>query len=383
MRIRISMLMAAMLVLAACQGERSTVTGQYGTAVVTGQVVMADGSSPAGVSVTLRGSGISTVLRADGQFAFAGAPAAGELAFERAADGISALMTVEADSAPLVVELSKNSAKKSSSKRRSGRGGSGSGVKITEFEGVISSVSAEGIVLFTSKQVDQAIAIDAATIIRKGKQTLTAADLLAAMRVHVKARQVDTGYVATIVVVQNDGSGDDDGGDEGEEHEGREYEGTVVSVAAGQLVILDSHRAEVTFVLDASTDIRKGNTVIAPDAIQAGWRVHVKATSSADGATKTATRVIVQNTNGGGDGDDDDDGENEVKVSGTIASIDGTSLSVATGSGTVTVQTGASTKIERHGRAILLTDLAAGDRVKAEGTRVDAATILATKIEVK
>jgi hypothetical protein len=368
------LLMAAVLVLAACQGERATVTGQYGAAMMTGQVVMADGSSPAGVSVTLRGSGITTVLRTDGQFAFAGTPEEGELSFERAADGISALLRVEPGSGPMVVELSKSGASKKSSKRRSGRGGSGSGVKVTEFEGVISSVSETGIVLFTSKQVDQAIAFDAATSIRKGKTALTPADLTPAMRVHVKAKPVDTAYVATLVIVQDDGSGDDDDGED-DQPEGREYEGIVLTAAEGQLVIRDSHRDEVTFVLDAATDIRKGNTPVAAADIQPGWRVHVKATRSADGAVNTATRVIVQNTNGGSDDD--------VKLSGRVASVAGTALTVETGRGTVTVQTDASTRIERRGSAILLTDLVAGEKVKVEGTRIDATTILATEIEAK
>jgi hypothetical protein len=375
MRLRVTMLIAAVLVLAACQGERESVTGQYGAAVMTGQVVMADGSSPAGVSVTLRGTSISTVLRPDGQFSFAGAPEAGELSFDRAADGISALLRVEPSSGPLVVELSKNSARKSSSKRRSGRSGSGSGIKVTEFEGVISSATPAGIVLFTSKQAEQTIAFDIATIIRKGKTSLTPADLAAAMRVHVKAKQVDGAYVATLVIVQNDGSGDDDGEGDDDQTEGREYEGIVLTAAEGQLVIRDSHRGEVTFVLEAATDIRKGNTPVAASAIQPGWRVHVKATTSADGATKTATRVIVQNTNGGS--------EERVKVSGRLVSIAGTALTVETGRGTVTVQTDASTTIERRGSAILLTDLAAGDKVKTEGTRVDASTILARRIEAK
>jgi hypothetical protein len=374
MRFKAWTLMAAVLVLAACQGERATVTGQYGTAMMTGQVVMSDGSSPAGVSVTLRGSGITTVLRTDGQFAFAGAPEAGELSFERAADGISALLRVEPGSGPMVVELSKSGASSRSSKRRSGRGGSGSGVKVTQFEGVISSVSPAGMVLFTSKQVDQAIAFDAATSIRKGKTALTPADLAAGMRVHVKAKQVDAAYVATLVILQNDGSGDDDDGDD-DQAEGREYEGIVLTAAEGQLVIRDSHRNDVTFVLDAATDIRKGNTPVAASAIQPGWRVHVKATTSADGAVNTATRVIVQNTNGGSD--------DEVKVSGRVATISGTTLTVDTGRGTVTVQTGAATTIERRGSAILLTELTAGEKVKVEGTRVDATTVLAAKIEAK
>jgi hypothetical protein len=41
--------------------------------------------------------------------------------------------------------------------------------------------------------------------------------------------------------------------------------------------------------------IRKGNTPVAPEGIQAGWRVHVKATADAAGSN-TATRVTVQST---------------------------------------------------------------------------------------
>jgi hypothetical protein len=254
MRLKVTMLMAAVLVLAACQGERESVTGQYGAAVMTGQVVMADGSSPAGVSVTLRGTSISTVLGADGQFAFAGAPEAGELSFERAADGISALLRIEPAAGRMVVELSKNSAKKSSSKRRSGRGGSGSGIKVTQFEGVISSATAAGIVLFTSKQVDQAISFDLATIIRKGKTTLTPADLVAAMRVHVKAKQVDGAYVATLVIVQNDGSGEDDDSDDDQEK--AKVSGRVVSVA-GTALTVETGRGTVTVQTDATTTIQR------------------------------------------------------------------------------------------------------------------------------
>ena len=43
----------------------------------------------------------------------------------------------------------------------------------------------------------------------------------------------------------------------------------------------------------------------------------------------------------------------------------------------------AATRIERRGSAIVLTDLTVGEKVKAEGTCIDAMTILATEIEAK
>jgi hypothetical protein len=55
----------------------------YGDQVVAGQVVMAsemDNSSPAGVEVSVVGTGMSAILAADGRFTFAGVPANAELA---------------------------------------------------------------------------------------------------------------------------------------------------------------------------------------------------------------------------------------------------------------------------------------------------------------
>jgi hypothetical protein len=67
----------------------------------------------------------------------------------------------------------------------------------------------------------------------------------------------------------------------------------VRSASATELVIVDSHRQEVTFVLTAETVIRKGNTPMAAADLQEDDRVHVRADTAADG-TKTALLVIVQ-----------------------------------------------------------------------------------------
>lgn len=379
MRIRLAVVMMVVAALAACQrGERATVTGGYGASVVSGVVVMGDGGTPAGVRVTIAGTGLAAVLEADGRFAFAEAPEQAELQFNRAADGISASLQVSAAAGPVVVELSKSGAKKGS-KRRS----SGGGNPVSQFEGVVRSATATEVVVFTSKKVEQAIALAPETAIRRGKTVLTAADLTADTRVHVKAVKTATGFTAISIVVQG-------GGDPDDAPAKREYEGLVVSSAAAQLVIIDSKGVAQTFLLDAATVIRKGNTAVLATAIQPGWRVHVKATTNADG-TLTATRVTVQNT-GGDDDDDDDDGDDdgdddddkgEVKLSGRIAAVAATSITVQTDAGVVTVQTDASTKIEKHGDDVALSALAAGDKVKVEGTRVDATTVLAKEIEVK
>ena len=364
MRIKVAVVMMVLMALAACQrGERATVTGGYGMSVVSGVVVMEDGGTPAGVNVTIAGTGMAAVLAADGEFAFAGAPEQAELLFNRAADGIQASLQVSAAAGPVVVELAKSGAKKSGKRRSSGRGS-----PATQFEGLVRSASATEVVVFTSKKVEQAIAIVPETVIRRGNTVLTPADLTVDTRVHVKALKTDTGYTALSIVVQ--------GGDEPDDSpEGREYEGLVVSATAEQLVIVDSKGVQQTFVLNAATVIRKGNTPVLATAIQPGWRVHVKAATAADGI-KTATRVTIQKTHGGGDDD-------EVKLSGRVTAVAATSLTVQTDDGVVTVQTDASTRIEKNGDDVALSAIVAGDKVKVEGTRVDAATVLAREIEVK
>ncbi|HYO79279.1 MAG TPA: DUF5666 domain-containing protein, partial [Thermoanaerobaculia bacterium] len=342
-KFRLAVVVMMALALVGCQGEQATVTGGYGASVVTGQVIMVDGSSPAGVTVTLGGTGMSKVVAADGQFAFAAAPEGAELQFTRATDGIAASMKLDAKATHVVVELANSSARKSSKRR-----GSGSGGTAVEIEGVVRSASATQVVVFTSKGVEQTIAIAADTIIRKGNTVLTAADLVADTRVHVKARKTDTGFSAVAIIVQGSGSDDDDA------PEGREYEGTVVSATAGQLVLIDAKGVQQTFVLNAATEIRKGNTPVLATELQAGSRVHVKATTAADG-TKTATRVIVQKTNG------IDDGGAKVKLTGKVTAVAAGSLTVQAGGASVTVQTDASTVIRKKKADVALTAIVAGD----------------------
>ncbi|MDQ3282911.1 MAG: DUF5666 domain-containing protein, partial [Acidobacteriota bacterium] len=361
------MMIAALLALVSCQGRENAddVTSTYGGAVLRGQVVMTDGSSPADVTVTVRGTGLRTILEADGVFAFAGAPQDARLDFDRASDGVAASLRVASGSGALVVELDKTAAK--TGKRRGA--GSASGVKAIEIEGLVRSASATKIVVFSSKGVEETIAIAAGTVIRKGKTTIAAADLAVDTRVHVKASRGDAGLSAILVLVQND---EED--EEKEKAAAREFEGTVVSVTATQLVLTDSRAGEVTFVLNASTVIRKGSAPIAATDIKPGMRVHVKATASADGATKTATLVLVQETRSG---------EDEVRLSGTITAIGGTTLTVKTETSSVTVQTDASTRIEKAGKPATLAGLNSGDRVKVEGKKSGENSVLATQIEVR
>lgn len=281
---------AAILILGACHNEQATMTAPYGSGVITGQVVMTESVSATGVEVSVRGTGMSTRLGADGQFTFAGVPEGAALDFQRAADGIQVTLQLEKASGHVVVELSQNAARKSGRRRAAGKTPA-----LREFEGLVVSSSATQLVMTDSKQQEQTFVVNATTDIRKGNTPVAAADIQAGWRVHVKASVADDGTKTAVRVIVQKTKGDDDDDDDDDGPQVRQYEGLVVSASATELVIDDSKRTRQTFVLNAQTEIRKGNTAVPATELQAGWRVHVKATGADDG-TKTAVRVTVQNT---------------------------------------------------------------------------------------
>jgi hypothetical protein len=364
MRVRqVLVLATVMMALGACQSERrADVTGSYGSAVLAGKVVL-DGidGTPEGVVVSVRDTGMATTLTADGRFAFAGVPENAILDFRRA-DGIDASLAVNGSKGSITVELGRSGASK-------GKGRGNNTKDKREFEGVIRAASAEEITLFTSHQEEVVIGLTAETVIRRGNETLTPADLQPDMRVHVRARRGSEGtFTAQLIIVQNDGD-DDDGEDDPPAL--RQFEGTIVTASATELVVFTSHKVEVTFALTAETVIRKGNTPVAPAGLLPGQRVHIKATV-ADGGAATAVEVIVQNTRA-----------SQVSVSGTVISVSGSDILVGTEDGEVTVQTDASTRIRKKGKTIGVGDLVAGDPISAKGTRVSDSVILATEVEVR
>ncbi len=286
----ILLMLVAAFALMGCNGRGETsITSSYGSSMISGQVVVAGvaNTSPAGVEVSVRGTGMTAMLAADGQFAFANSPKDAVLDFRRAADGIEASVRVDASAgSAITIELGQATATaRKSSRRRPSRPG---GEKVFEFEGVIRTAAAGSIVVSTSHKEEVTIGLTAETIIRKGQTTVAAADLVPDTRVHVKARLVNDAYSAILVIVQNEGGEDD------APPAVKEYEGTVLSASATELTIRTSHKEEVKFTITDATEIRHGSATFNLAQILMGTIVHVKATTNADG-TKTATLIIVQN----------------------------------------------------------------------------------------
>jgi hypothetical protein len=91
-----------------CNGRgESTITGGYGSSMISGEVHLSgvSNTNPEGVQVSVRGTGMTAILGADGQFAFANIPEGAVLDFSRASDSIDASLALEVTSGFVTVEL--------------------------------------------------------------------------------------------------------------------------------------------------------------------------------------------------------------------------------------------------------------------------------------
>ncbi len=364
---RIAIIITVVLVLGGCRNHERSITGAYGNAVVTGQVTMAAdvaNGSPAGVEITVGGTGMRAVLGADGRFTFAGVPENATLHLRRAADGIDT--TTSAVAGFNAIELSRTTV-------TSGRHRSVS--PAIEIEGTLSSVATDSIVVTTESKGSFTAALTSSTIIRKGQTTVAPADLKVGDQVHVKATFKDNTYTAVEVIVQ---TGDNPGSGNGTQTN-VEIEGTLTSAAADSIVVATQSHGNFTVALTSTTIIRKGQTTVAPADLKVGDRVHVKATLK--DSTYTATEVIVQNEGGdSGSGD----GAQAVTANGIVKSTGASDMVVHRENGQdVTVQVDAQTVISKYGQTIAFSDIKTGDQVECLGTAVDAQTILARQIEVQ
>jgi hypothetical protein len=362
------MMLIVVVAVTACRRDEHSVTGSYGSSIVTGQVTMASSianGSPAGVQVTVAGTGMTTILGADGRFAFSGVPEDAKLHFTRA-DGIDAVMALN-HSGTVSVELAANTASTSGGGRRRAVGSAPQ----LEIEGPIKTASATSLVVTAARtKQDVTVALTSTTVIRKGDVTVAAADLKAGDQVHVRATVVNNTATATLVIVQQPETekGDDNGANVVTAN------GIVASVAADAMVVHRANGSDVNVKVGSTTDIKKHGVAIPFSSIKAGDHVEVRGTK-VDDKTVQAVQIEVEDAPGTVP---DDHNNGAAEVSGSVTAVTAASLTV----GGTTVKVDSHTVIRKNGQTISLGGVKVGDRVEAKGTRVDATTILASTIEV-
>jgi hypothetical protein len=275
MRLKILMVVVVAM-LAGCRGhEQSTLTGSYGNNVVSGQAFMAPGSdsaTPAGVQVTVSGTGMTATLGADGRFTFAGVPDNAELHFVRAADNVDLRLAI-GGSANLKVQLES-------------RGGANR--RAQQVEGTVVKASATSITIHSSHGTDVDLAIVKSTLVRKGRTTIDPATIAAGTRVHAKAQMVDTTNTAIEIIVQDDETNSGD-------HGGTTMtaNGKVTDAGASSLKVDSEDHGSVTVNVDAHTIIRKQGTTIGLADIKVGDFVNTMGTR-VDDHTLLARQIEVR-----------------------------------------------------------------------------------------
>ena len=355
----------AVMLFVACRGHEQSVAGTYGMSAVSGQVVMAGGGSPAGVSVTVRGTGQTLVLAEDGRFSFTAVPEDVQLIFTRA-DGVHATYSARSTAGPVVVELNGSSA----TAQAHGRSRSAPSSPNSEFEGLVKSASATQLVLTDSHRGDVTITLDANTAIRKGQTPVAATDLKAGDRVHVRAaQQADKSYLASLVIVQQT--------ENENENEPAEFEGIVKAISADSLT-LTMPSGDVVLTVNSST-------TFTPAAPVVGDRVHVRAQKTGDALVALSVRVQGSGDDGGDDqGDDHGQHGTTMTANGAVTATGSGQITVASQDhGSVTVKIDAHTIIKGEGKSLTAGDIKTGDFVNTRGTRIDDHSLLAEQIEVR
>ena len=289
MRTRVSfVVVAAVFVLAGCQGHEA-ITGGYGSTGVSGVVSMAAGmtnSSPQGVRVGVSGTGMSAVLGPDGRFSFFGAPENATLTFSR--DDVNASIKAEG-SGPMQIELNSNHA-------NLGRHRVVPSGPLMQIEGLITAIGTTDITVHDSHNQDVKVTITTDTAIYKGNQKLQLSDLKVGDRVHVQAKVSGDATNAVVVILQNP---DDDSGDDNNNSGSQTMtaNGTVKSVGTGELTVTTVPKGDVVVKVDGTTIIRKQGATITLADIHTGDQVNTMGTRI-DDHTLQAKQIEVRGVSG-------------------------------------------------------------------------------------
>lgn len=369
--IRLGLAAMALVALVACEQE-VPFTGSFGDGLVSGQVFLGgdlEGSSPAGIQASIPGTGMELVLAADGRFLFSGVPEDAEIRFSRSSDGISASYQLGRADGELYLEVTRNSARRSRARPVTARA--------TQLEGLILEVSDTSISVNAAGKGSTVAVIDADTVIRKGNQPLTPADLSVGDRVHIVAQPEGDTFIAKIITLQMDL----DGSEERERQE-IELEGLILTASETEIQVDAAGRGPTVVAITPETLIRKGHRLMTPDELEEGWRVHVKASQGEDGLE--ARLIIVQNMNGNGGGEEGGEEESpEVQLEGKIVSISATAIVVdAAGMGETEAAINGDTVIRKGNTSLTVGDLHEGDRVHVKATR-EGESLIAREIKLQ
>jgi hypothetical protein len=237
------------VILGACQQSETRVNGILGSSSVSGKVTTTGdltGSSPAGIEVSVRGTGMRTVLDQSGAFSMFGLPAEDATLHFTRADGVDATYVLAKGESQVDISLTKSSAKS----RRRGVGHPGA-----EIEGLISATGEGTITVKTGNGSEYVVTLTETTIIRKGNRTLTVEDLTVDTRVHVKALRGDGDSLNAVEIKVQNANGEDDGDDDSTP--AVTANGIVTEVGTDYLMVHTADGRDIKVMVDENTRIKR------------------------------------------------------------------------------------------------------------------------------
>jgi len=230
-----------------------------------------------------------------------------------------------------------------------------------EVSGKVTAVGTSSLTVSTTNG-DMTVNVDSNTVIREKGQVIQ----LSAVNVGDQVEAVGTSVDAHTILAQRINV-------EVPETEAGEVEvqGTVQTVGTSSLTVSTSN-GTMTVNVDSNTVIRKQGTTIQLSDVKVGDKIEAVGTSI-DPTTILAKTINVESP---------ETETEDVEVEGTVKAVGTSSLTVTTSKGDETVNVDSKTVITKDDTKIQLSDINVGDKVQAEGTKVDATTMLAKKIEV-
>ncbi len=353
-------------VLAAGCGSSASLTptgpspagGGFGSgASITGTVNNTAPTSPAEASgamklgstltVTVAGTSVSAPVDSSGQFVLSNVPN-GDVVLQFSGSGVDARVTISGvttgDQIHVSVLVGGNNAVVTHQDRVKSNHGS-------EIEGLITAINAGARTLTVDGKT---VSVPTTASIRHGNRTVAFADLKVGQRVHVKAAPDSTNtLVATDVMLQDDGMGDDDNE--------QELKGTV-SGLTGTCPTISFTVGTTAVTANAATDYRGG----ACADVKNGNAVEVDAMKPASGPV-VATRISIES------------GDNTQDLKGTVSGLTGTCPAISFTVATVSVTANTATTYKGGTCA----DVKAGSTVEVEATKPASGTAVATKISIE
>lgn len=377
MRRRVGLTLFAALLAGACGGGNGSPTGPSTTgtqpgvpagasATITGSVQGASsamtaasgGAALTGVTVTVVGTSISSVVDAGGRFSLANVPA-GVVQLQLTGGGANATVALGPVAAAQTVDVVLTVAGASASIESAVRSGGGE----AQLEGRVESLPPTMPAL-TFKAAGRSVRTDTSTVFTDGGQARTFAALRIGMRVHAKGSLDGDTFTASRVELQNSNAtlpvnvnGTID---------------TVTGTAGAFQFNIGSRRirgdAQTAFFGD-------GDRPDSFASLKDGSRVEVKGEQRDDFIY--AVRIHINGTTTTPDGQD-----SSASIHGTLNAISGTKPALVLTVGTTTVRTSSSTEVKRRGDVQTLDALKVGQSVHVIGVRQSDGSIDARRIEI-